>query len=378
MLSRFTSVMLTFLFIMAGKAFAQKAENCNCTDIMRFVQQKVETVYAGFPNKVTAANKKEYDLLLKMLIKQSSAIHNVDSCYLLTRQYTAFFKDAHVRTQYNWEYVRQHRERIDSLKKVMYNGKVLTSHITNSTAFKQIDDSTVLLTLPSFEQKYKAIIDSLVKSNVELLKATPHLIVDLRNNDGGYDMTYASLMPFIYSNPFVVYYREVRVSPDAIALYKEALGKPDIGDQMKAFFDRAIALLEERKAGFVNFAGKCTDTIKMELFFSRPERVSIITDRATGSSAENFVSMARQSKRVTVFGDNTRGVVDYGDVVWLNPPGCPFMELVIPTQRSCRLSEATVDSIGFPPDVRIPADVDAYQYILDWVTKQSVRSKIDP
>lgn len=372
MLFRFTCIVLTFLFIMSVKALGQGPENCNCTSIMRFVQEKTETVYAGFPNKVTAANKKKYNQLLKNLIKKSFSIHTVDSCYLLTHEYTAFFNDGHIRTQYNWQYVRQHRQRIDSLRKVMYNGNVPSSTIRNSTAIKQIDDSTLLLTLPSFEQKYKAIIDSLVKTNEARLRTISHLIVDLRNNDGGYDMTYASLIPYIYSNPYVMYYPEVRISPDAIALYKESLSNPDIGEQMKAFFNHAIVILEEKKTGFVNLAGKCIDTIKIEQFYSHPERVSIITDRGTASAAENFVSMARQSKRVTVFGDNTRGVVDYGNVVWLNPPGFPFLELVIPTQRSCRLSHVTVDNVGFPPDVRIAGDVDVYQYILDWVKNKLV------
>jgi len=371
MLSRFSSIMLTFLLVaMACSSFAQQAEKCNCTDIMRFVQQKVETVYAGFPNKITSANKKDYDQLLKKLLKQASKIYTVDSCYLLTRQYTASFKDLHLRIQYNWEYVRQYRERMDSLKKVMYKGNIAASGIRNSTALKQLDDSTVLLTLPSFEQHYKTVIDSLIRTNEPLLKKIPHLIVDLRNNDGGYDMTYASLVPFIYSNPYIVYYREVRISPDAISLYKEAMDNPNLGTDMKAFFGRAVAVLEERKTGFVNLAGKCADTIKIEQFFSHPGNVSVITDKGTGSSAENFVSMAAQSERVTVFGDNTAGVVDYGDVVWLNPPGYSFLELVIPTQRSCRLSDVAIDNVGLAPDVRIPAGADAYEYVLDWVKKR--------
>ncbi|ACU61752.1 S41 family peptidase [Chitinophaga pinensis] len=371
MASRFTSMMLIFLLIMAGSGFAQEPEKCNCTDIMRFVQQKVETVYAGFPNKVSAADKKGYDKMLKGLIKQSAAIHSIDSCYLLTRKYTAFFNDLHLRTQYNWEYVRQHRERTDSLKKILYKGTTTAARIRNTTAFKQLDDNTVLLILPSFEQNYKPIIDSLVKANEALLKAIPHLIVDLRGNDGGYDMTYASLLPFIYNNPYVVYYREVRVSPESIELSKEAMNNQELNKETREFFGRTVKILEERKTGFVNLAGKCVDTIRIEQFFPHPDRVSIITDRGTASSAENFVSMARQCKRVTVFGDNTAGIVDYGDVVWLNPPGFPFVELVIPTQRSCRLSELTIDNVGFAPDVRIPADVEAYKYILDRVKKES-------
>jgi len=371
MSSTLTSIAAFCLLIITGiSTYGQQRETCNCAEIMNFVYQKTENVYAGFSTKVTTENRKDYDKLKQLLMKQAKLTNDIDSCYLLSRRYTAFFKDQHVRTQFNWRYADKYPERMAALNKVLYNGKKMASGVRNTTAFRQLDENTVLLTLPSFEQEYKGVIDSLVKTNEDLLKTIPYLIIDLRNNSGGYDFTYQSLYPFIYSNPFVVYYSEVRVSDDAIALYREGMDNPNLGKETRAFFQRSVEILQKKGTGFVSLSGKRTDTVEISTFFPRPETVVVITDRGTASAAENLVAMARQSKRVIVFGDNTAGAIDYGDIAWLNPPAFPSLELLIPTQRSCRLPEMPVDNIGFAPDVYVPVDRDAYEYIREWLKKE--------
>jgi hypothetical protein len=86
--------------------------------------------------------------------------------------------------------------------------------------------------------------------------------------------------------------------------------------------------------------------------FPLPSRVAILMDGQCGSTTELFLLLARQSKKVTLFGQPSAGVLDYANVrLFTLPSGNCFM--AIPTTRSRRLPKNPIDNIGIAPDVRL-------------------------
>ena len=62
---------------------------------------------------------------------------------------------------------------------------------------ESISKNTLLLRIPSFERSNKDLIDSLLDSNDKLIKNTQNLIIDLRGNGGGFDISYKKIIPYI-------------------------------------------------------------------------------------------------------------------------------------------------------------------------------------
>lgn len=67
--------------------------------------------------------------------------------------------------------------------------------------YERLSDSIGYLRIPSFAMSQKHSIDSVIRSNEEELKNTSNLVINLRNNGGGSDASYQSLLPYLYTNP---------------------------------------------------------------------------------------------------------------------------------------------------------------------------------
>jgi C-terminal processing protease CtpA/Prc len=98
-----------------------------------------------------------------------------------------------------------------------------------------------------------------------------------------------------------------------------------------------------------------------------PARVGILIDRGTVSASEVMVQRARRSARVTVFGQNTAGALDYENVSIV-----PFRKgerrwyLGYPTiTASAALPAGGMRGKGILPDVRLDrvADRDALAWV---------------
>jgi C-terminal processing protease CtpA/Prc len=87
-----------------------------------------------------------------------------------------------------------------------------------------------------------------------------------------------------------------------------------------------------------------------------PQRVAFLIDQQSGSSSEFFVFEGKQTKKVTLFGTNTAGVMDYGNAHSM-PLSCGQYQLGIARGRNGWIDRFgyRIDNVGFAPDVRIPA-----------------------
>lgn len=356
---------LLFMLVISLNVLAQ-TEKCNCSEIINFLKDKISKDYSGFTTKVNTENSQFYNKILDSVSLNAKRTDNIDSCYLLTKRLTGFFKDLHLRTQYKWQYRDKHPERILALKRRLEFSSIPTPRVNTKTTMLKLDENTLLLCLPSFQSQQKPIIDSILNANKSRLSTIPNLIIDLRDNDGGYDYTYSNLLPYINKNPYTLHYYEILASDDAIELYQSSRDNPQLNQPTRDYFARALEIMKVNKGKFVSLSGKRIDTIKTQNNSAYPLRVAIITNRGTMSAAENLVDIARQSQRVTVFGDNTGGAIDYTEVLWLDVPAFPDLQLIVPIQRSTRLPEQPLDNVGFAPDVRLTPSEDAYRIIQKW------------
>ncbi len=99
------------------------------------------------------------------------------------------------------------------------------------------------------------------------------------------------------------------------------------------------------------------ESITFETVKQFPRKVAILINRDTVSSGELFVLMARQSRKVTVYGENSAGMIDYGDVLSYETVS-PSIKPGVPFTRFNWLDEGvSVDKQGLLPDRIIPEKV---------------------
>lgn len=227
--------------------------------------------------------------------------------------------------------------------------------------FRIIDSTTCLLAIPSARLDYKGQIDSLLKANETLIKRTPHFIIDLRDNGGGSVLCFEKLLPLIYTRPFISEGASVLATPDNIRDYYAITDYPNISDSMKNVFKKEAEVLWAHEGQLYNLWPN--DTLKFDTVFPFPGKVSVLINGNCASSTELFLLKARQSDKVTIYGQHTLGAVDYADAATSRLP-CGFFRLRYATSRSNRLPKEHIDNIGLQPDVLIPEQVkDWVQYV---------------
>jgi C-terminal processing protease CtpA/Prc len=90
--------------------------------------------------------------------------------------------------------------------------------------------------------------------------------------------------------------------------------------------------------------------------------VGIIIDNGCGSTTEQFLLAAKQSKKVKLFGVTTYGVLDISNMAFIESP-CKEFELAYAMSRSLRIPEMTIDDIGLQPDFYIDKTIPQYKWV---------------
>lgn len=231
---------------------------------------------------------------------------------------------------------------------------------TNLPFVQKISDKTVLLRIPTFSGSAKKTIDSLLTVNEKLLKSTANLIIDIRGNGGGSDMSYAQIIPLLYTNPI----RNI-----GVALYSTELNnqrmldfynyseKYGFSEDEKRWFKKSYDTLENHLGEFVNLdSGKVISIESLDTVFPLPNNVGVIIDGANGSTAEQFLLAARQSKKVKLFGTTTAGVLDISNMYFVTSPDKQF-RLGYSLSKSYRIPEMAIDGKGITPDYYIDKSI---------------------
>lgn len=217
-----------------------------------------------------------------------------------------------------------------------------------------LSDSTFYIRIPSFADDNAEI---LTKKHWNEIASRPNLIIDIRNNGGGQDNYFQILTDLIYDRPYQSKGVEWYATEDNINMFENALknGKIKDGEDGVKWTKALLEVMKKNKGKFVVHPLMGSDeTISNDTVYTNPKRVGIIINEENASSAEQFLLVARNSRKTILFGDcNTAGVLDYSNAISEKLPSGKY-ELIFPMTRSRRLPDNPIDNIGIAPDVIIP------------------------
>lgn len=324
-------IILFFVTVM-NNCFSQ---SCDCASQLRYAIQKTETNYAGFADKVTAENRAKYDGHTRQFSNKAKKEKNPDSCLKLVREWMKFFRDGHL------VLVKKDGTSFGTAKP--------QTRPDDLFYFRKIDSETNLIRISSFNHIYKTRIDSIIKTNYAAITSAKYLLLDVRGNGGGSDVSYGELIPFIYTNPIAVVGAEKLSTPDNIGKY-EAMVKDTL--YSKNIRDYARGIITSMKNNPGKFIPGNNDTVTLDKVLPYPVLVGVIADKKCGSTTEQFLLATKQSQKTVLFGENSAGVLDYANMHFLDFP-CYNWSLGYATSRSMRLPGSPVDNIGIAPDVRL-------------------------
>jgi len=237
--------------------------------------------------------------------------------------------------------------------------------------FRNITSKTAYLKLPSFEYAYVDEINKLIDENSQALENTENLIIDVRGNPGGTTDAFEKLLPYISGKSI----RHTTAEFLATETYIQNLERYKNGlktDSAKANTDRNIRRLKENLGKFVNYTATGAPVYIQEIKTAvrSPKNVVVLANKASGSSAEYFLFIAKQSKKVKIMGIPSYGALDYGNA-YLVDFGCPTYQVFMPTYRAMRLPEYPIDNIGIQPDMYIDKSVkDWIGFAVDYLEKE--------
>jgi Peptidase family S41 len=233
----------------------------------------------------------------------------------------------------------------------------------SSPSFKKVNINSCLIIIPSFLLDYKKLIDSIIEVNKGVIENTKTLIIDVRNNGGGYVQSYEKLVPYIYTNPLLTEAGSILASTDIINTWKGKLLDTSLSENAILSIKESINKMEDKKGKIIKIWP--SDTIKFETIYKYPENVAILANENTGSSAELFLLLARQSKKVLIFGENTHGAIDYLDVSPDFSMPCEFYSYYYATARRSYDHTGPLNNIGISPDVRVPSNIKNWVLFVD-------------
>lgn len=230
--------------------------------------------------------------------------------------------------------------------------------------FERINNKTVFLRIPRFWGPVKSKIDSVISVNKSTILSSPNLIIDLRNNGGGSDRNYSELLPILYTNPIRVVGMEFLSTPLNNQRMLDFINKDEYGfnQEEKEWAQKSYDTLSKHIGEFVNLNGQLVTETTLDTVFEKPKNIGIIINEGIGSTTEQFLLAAKQSKKVKLFGTTTAGVLDISNMYFVKSP-CAEFELGYSLSKSMRIPEMTIDDKGIQPDYYIDKEIPKYEWI---------------
>lgn len=252
---------------------------------------------------------------------------------------------------------------VKTIKRDAHNYSIIDD---NSFNFTMLNDTIAYLRIPSFSGSQTAKIDSLYKVADKKIRQTPYLIIDVRNNGGGSDMNVSPLLPYIYTNPIKGDRVELLVTKDNLKLWKkwQAAWKKDTinySDEQRNWINKEVSRMEKAKPNTWILRSKANKH-RMKDVAKYPKSVAIIQNQYCGSSCETLLFWAKQSKKTILVGENSGGLVGYGENGGLNTPCFNYILTCTMTRYK---EQRKYEAEGIAPDYHL-------NYTSDWI-EQSIK-----
>ncbi|MDX8566354.1 S41 family peptidase [Elizabethkingia sp. HX XZB] len=241
----------------------------------------------------------------------------------------------------------------------------------NGFYVRKLTPRTTIIRLPNFSEVFLETIETMLEKNKKLIENSEFLIIDIRDNSGGTDNAYSSILPYISTNPIRSVGAEYLSSESFIrnsqkylqGLEKDSIKNKDRIDNLR----KRIVLLKENLGKYVNFSDKKVNIENINYAPKSPSQIIVLANNRTASAAENFLLRAKQSKKVKIMGIPSSGVLDYANAMFFEY-GCDNYKLLMPTYRSFRLPDYPIDNIGVQPDIYLDTSVsDWVKYAVDYL-----------
>ena len=332
-------------------------------DDLDFILSVLEEDYAGWETKTAEGREAEFEEQVA-LARQRVAEHPEARLWAFA-MLLEWFRDDHLGLRANvvWPDNPWADQRAEGRK---YD---FVPALVDEFAVTRLSDDTIMVRAPDFFVENAETFAALLAEHHEEITSTPNLLIDIRGNRGGGDLTYAPLMAYLYTRPIYGIAPEIRATPRNLATLQENVSSGEYGAEVQEFVANILARAAETEGEWVPMFA---DGFVIETYpqvHELPKRVGILTEGA-GSSGDQFVIDARFSSKVTLLGAPTAGVIDYSNMITMDAPSGEFA-LAWPMTRSMRLPEEPFDNVGVPVDVPYPDGVtDQVQWAQDWLERQ--------
>ncbi|MGH1516883.1 S41 family peptidase [Chryseobacterium sp. JK1] len=324
--------------------------------------KKIGNAYKGFIIQSGAENWKPYELKLTINTDQSKGVfylrdksgQEVNQIRFMGKNYLQMGSFVLKRLSPKFE----KEENIETYLQAMQTPKPF---------LKELNKNTLLLRIPTFNGAMKKVIDSVITANKSKIESTENLIIDIRNNGGGSDNSFSEIIPYLYTNPI----RSIRAQMYSTKLNNQRMldlydnyEKYGIPKEEREFLKKAYDKLNANLGKFVSLQddNSILSINKSEKIFPFPKNVGIIINKGNGSTAEEFLLAAKQSKKVKLFGTTTAGVLDISNMYFLNSP-CNEFKLGYSLSKSFRIPDMAIDEKGIQPDYFIDSTIPEHQWI---------------
>jgi hypothetical protein len=227
---------------------------------------------------------------------------------------------------------------------------------------EQLNPTTLYMRIRSFDHILKPAIDKIIADNLDKITNTENLIIDVRGNGGGSDISYKELLPLIYTNPV----RTPAVSFLSTPLnIKNTEALLDIAELDEETRKEVTALTEKMKANpdeYVPMTDEAVDVETLDTIYEFPRSVGIIINDACASATEQFLLAAKQSRKVKLFGTTTSGALDASNVRTVDSPDGRY-RLRYTTSLSSRIPGMAIDDVGLQPDYYLDKTIPDYKWV---------------
>jgi hypothetical protein len=207
-----------------------------------------------------------------------------------------------------------------------------------------LDSVTNYLRISSFDKSLKQELELFYQSIDSVIQRKPYLILDLRDNGGGDEECYTDLLKYFCTKPFEIDPSYVWISPDNIRKYESEGHPQELIERMKIATPFTFIPLIQNAITSWEIAGT-----------RYPEKIALIFNRKTASSAEGLIMYATQSDKVITLGENSGGYLGYGNV---KNELIPCGKYIINSTTTRYSEKSKFEFVGITPEITLNKNQD--------------------